>query len=301
MGSELSLFALDAEGEEKKVAYKVEITEVSDVNGDGAVDLADVEYLIKNDKNVLSSLHGNGDFRSKECIELLKEADIVVTNPPFSLFREYIGQLIKYEKKFLIVGHQNAIKYKEVLPLFIENKLWIGYGFNMSLVYKSPYENALVANRKFVQQKGYNPDECIKVPGICWFTNLDHNKRHECLDLVCRYSKEDYPKYENYDAIDVKSVSEIPYNYYGLMGVPITFLDKYNPEQFDLIGNTCDTEWLREVGVGIMGQATIDNLRQQGNKAHVTANMNSLYIMKDGKVSLPYARIIIRNKHPQKL
>ena len=171
----------------------------------------------------------------------------------------------------------------------------------MSLVYKSPYENALVANRKFVQQKGYNPDECIKVPGICWFTNLDHNKRHECLDLVCRYSKEDYPKYENYDAIDVKSVSEIPYNYYGLMGVPITFLDKYNPEQFDLIGNTCDTDWLREVGVGIMGQATIDNLRQQGNKAHVTANMNSLYIMKDGKVSLPYARIIIRNKHPQKL
>ncbi len=301
MGSELSLFALDAEGEEKKVAYKVEITEVSDVNGDGAVDLADVEYLIKNDKNVLSSLHGNGDFRSKECIELLKEADIVVTNPPFSLFREYIGQLIKYEKKFLIVGHQNAIKYKEVFPLFIENKLWIGYGFNMSLVYKSPYENALVANRKFVQQKGYNPDECIKVPGICWFTNLDHNKRHECLDLVCRYSKEDYPKYENYDAIDVKSVSEIPYNYYGLMGVPITFLDKYNPEQFDLIGNTCDTDWLREVGVGIMGQATIDNLRQQGNKAHVTANMNSLYIMKDGKVSLPYARIIIRNKHPQKL
>ena len=116
MGTELSLFALDAQGEEKKVAYKVEITEVSDVNGDGAVDLADVEYLIQNDKNVLSSLQGNGDFRSRECIELLKQADVVVTNPPFSLFREYVAQLMEYDKKFLIIGNMNAITYKEIFP-----------------------------------------------------------------------------------------------------------------------------------------------------------------------------------------
>ena len=128
-GTQLSLFGLDAEGNEKKIAYKVEISEVKDMNGDGAVDLADVEYLIQNDKNVLSELQGNGDFRSKECIELLKQADIVVTNPPFSLFREYIGQLMEYGKKFLIVGHQNAITYKEVFPLIKENRVWLGYGF----------------------------------------------------------------------------------------------------------------------------------------------------------------------------
>ena len=126
MGTELSLFSLDAEGNEKKTAYKVEITEVSDVNGDGAVDLADVEYLIQNDKNVLSCLHGNGDFRSRECIELLKEADIVVTNPPFSLFREYIAQLMEYEKKFLIIGNVNSVICKEVFPLIQNNMLWNG-------------------------------------------------------------------------------------------------------------------------------------------------------------------------------
>ena len=126
MGTELSLFSLDAEGNEKKTAYKVEITEVSDVNGDGAVDLADVEYLIQNDKNVLSCLHGNGDFRSRECIELLKEADIVVTNPPFSLFREYIAQLMEYEKKFLIIGNVNSVICKEVFPLIQNNMLWFG-------------------------------------------------------------------------------------------------------------------------------------------------------------------------------
>lgn len=142
MGTELSLFALDAQGEEKKVAYKVEITEVSDVNGDGAVNLADVEYLIQNDKNVLSSLQGNGDFRSRECIELLKQADVVVTNPPFSLFREYIGQLIRYEKKFLIVGKIMAITCKEIFPLIQTNKVWLGYGFKGDAAhFYSPYED----------------------------------------------------------------------------------------------------------------------------------------------------------------
>ncbi len=146
-GNELMIDFGDFMDEPKKIAYKVEITEVKDMNGDGTVDLSDVRILLQNDKNVLSLLQGNGDFRSKECIELLKQSDIVVTNPPFSLFREYIAQLIEYGKKFLIIGHQNGIKYKEIFPLIKDNKIWMGIGFNMSLVYKSPYDNTLEANR----------------------------------------------------------------------------------------------------------------------------------------------------------
>jgi len=298
-GNELMLDFGDFSDDPKKIAYKVEITEVKDLNGDGAVDLADVQYLLKNDKNAISLLKQHGDFRSAECIELLKEADIVVTNPPFSLFREYLAQLVEYNKKFLIIGHMNALHYKEVFPLIQDNVIWTGYGFNMSLVYKSPYENVLEANRKFVKQKGYNPDECIKVPGICWYTNLDHNKRHEELDLIRPYSPEAYPMYANYDAIEVSKVQDIPYDYPSAMGVPTTFLDKYNPEQFEIIGCADDQDWLRSNGAQIMGQETINKLRSQGNMAHVTANMNSLYYIKDNKVYLPYSRIIIRNKHPQ--
>lgn len=292
MGTQLSLFAVDTQGEEKKVAYKVEISEVSDLNGDGAVDLADVEYLIKNDKNVLSCLYGNGDFRSKECIELLKQADIVVTNPPFSLFREYIGQLMEYKKKFLIIGHMNALHYKEIFPLIQENRVWAGYGFNLSLVYKSPYENTLEANRKFVQQKGYNPNECIKVPGICWYTNLDHNKRHEELDLVCHYSPDEYPTYENYDAIEVSKVSDIPYDYDGVMGVPTTFIEKYNPNQFELIG-LAEGELGKELGL-----KPFDRKLKKLNKS---LRDGQVFYMVNGIPQKPYSRIFIRNKHPQKI
>ena len=220
----------------RKKPYKIEITEVNDENGDGRIDLADVEWLLQNDKNVLSVLDGNGDFRSPECIELLKQADVVVTNPPFSLFREYIAQLMAYNKKFIILSNMNAITYKEFFILLKENKVWAGYGFNMSLVYKTPYPNLLEANRKFVISKGYNPDEgYVKVPAICWFTNIDTDKRHENLIMYKKYSSELYPKYDNYDAINVDNVSDIPVDYYGIMGVPITYLNKYNPEQFEII------------------------------------------------------------------
>lgn len=297
-GNELQLDFGDEDQKPRKPAYKVEITEVKDMNGDGAVDLGDVRILLQNDKNILSELR-TGDFRDPECIELLKQADIVVTNPPFSLFREYVALLMKYEKKFLVIGHMNAIHYKEIFPLIQDNRIWTGYGFNLSLIYKSPYENILEANRKFVKQKGYNPDECIKVPGICWYTNLDHNKRHEEMDLICHYSPEEYPTYANYNAIEVGKVTNIPVDYDGIMGVPTTFLDKYNPEQFRIIGCADDQDWLRSIGVQIMGKDTIKKLRSQGNMAHVTANMNSLYYIKDNKVFLPYSRIFISNKHPQ--
>lgn len=235
--TQLNLF-----GENKSVPnnnrhpYKIEINEVQDYNNDGATDLADVEYLLKNKKNLLTLLKEDGDFRSKECVELLKQSDIIVTNPPFSLFREFISLLSEYNKKFLILGNMNAITYKEVFPHLKENKMWAGYGFNMSMVYRSPYTNLLDANRKFVISKGYNPDDnYIKVPAVNWFTNLETTKRNENLILYKKFTPEDYPKYDNYDAINVDKVSDIPYDYQGLMGVPITFLDKYNPQQFEII------------------------------------------------------------------
>ena len=267
-GTQLSLFSLDKEGNEKKTAYKVEITEVPDVNGDGAIDLTDVELLIKDDKNVLSSLHGNGDFRSQECIELLKEADIVVTNPPFSLFREYIGQLMEYGKKFLIIGNQNNVTYKEIFPLLMENKVWLGYKSG-DMAFKVPDDYEARETRYWQDETG---QKWRSLGNICWFTNLDHNKRHEMLDLVCRYSSEEYPAYDNYNAINVNKVDNIPYDYDGAMGVPITFLDKYNPEQFEIKG--------------------IDRYVQDN------PNYGHRFILKGKEV---YARILIRNKHPKAL
>lgn len=228
-------------GIETKPAYKIEITEVKDENGDGAVDLADVEILLKNNKNVYTQLKGNGDFRSEESIELLNKADIVVTNPPFSLFREYVAQLMKYNKKFIVIGNMNAITYKEVFSFIKGNKLWIGYGFNLSMIFRTTYPNLLEANRKYVKSKGYDPDKnYVKTPAIAWFTNLDIKKRHTDLILFKHYTEEEYPKYDNYNAINVDKVTNIPMDYFGTIGVPITFLDKYNPEQFEILGNEYD-------------------------------------------------------------
>ena len=268
---------LFSEGNSEKAVYLVY---EGDKNGNHIPDDEEIEVL---------PLKGDGDFRSPECIEFLKEADIVVTNPPFSLFREYVAQLIKYDKKFLIIGHQNAIKYKEIFPLIKDNKLWLGYGFKGGAGH-------FISNYEDVATAGDHKEGMIRVSGVTWFTNLEIKKRHEDLILYKTYTPEEYPTYENYDAIDVSRTELIPMDYDGKMGVPITFMDKYNPDQFEIIGNTCDTEWLRSAGFAPMGQATIENLRAQGNKAHVTANMNSPYIIKDGKVSLPYARIIIRRK-----
>ena len=172
---------------------------------------------------------GDGDFRSPECIELLKEADIVVTNPPFSLFREYVAQLMKYEKKFVIVGHQNAITYKEIFPLIKENKLWLGYGFRGGAGH-------FISNYEDTASAGDHREGMIRVSGVNWFTNLEIPKHHEDLVLYKTYNSDEYPKYDNYDAINVNKTSEIPMDYDGVMGVPITFLDKYNPDQFEIVG-----------------------------------------------------------------
>lgn len=185
----------------------------------------------------IKELKWDGDFRSPECIELLKQADIVVTNPPFSLFREYVDQLIQYDKKFLIIWNMNAITYKEIFKLIKENKLWAGYGFNQSFVFDTPYENILPANIKFCQQKGYFGKNYIKTPAVNRYTNLDVSRRHENLILykTYRWNEQDYPKYDNYDAIEVGKVADIPVDYEWVMWVPITFLDKYNPDQFEIV------------------------------------------------------------------
>ena len=291
---QLSLFDIlpSEENTPKRYPYKIEITEVIDVNGDGAIDLSDVEYLLRNKNNALTLLDGSGDFRSDECIEILKEADIVVTNPPFSLFREYIAQLVEYDKKFLVIGNQNAITYKEIFPLIKDNKLWLGNGFKGNVgFFKSPYEDVAVSSQ---HKEGF-----IRVSGVMWFTNLDIKKRHEEFDLYKKYIPEEYPKYDNYDAIEVGKTADIPEDYYGIMGVPITFLDKYNPDQFEIIGCADYTGKYGsdEIGVSRIGEEWIEKYRKQGGRGHYTANMTSLvYYDNDGKACNTFKRILIRRK-----
>ncbi|PWE20207.1 modification methylase [Aliarcobacter skirrowii] len=199
-------------------SYKLEIVE--DINKDGRINLDDA---------ITTPLKGNGDFRSDECIKILEESDIVVTNPPFSLFREYIAQLIEYNKKFVVIGHQNAISYKEIFQLIKENKIWLGYGFKGSaghFINKFYEDYASASDRK---------EGMIRVSGVHWFTNLEIKKRHEDLILYKKYNEEIYPKYDNFDAINIDVTKEIPMDYNGYMGVPITFMDKYNPDQFEII------------------------------------------------------------------
>ncbi len=212
-------------------------------------------------------LKGDGDFRSAECIELLKQADIVVTNPPFSLFREYVAQLVEYDKKFIIVGHQNAITYKECFKLIQENKMWLGYGFKGGAAHfiNKHYEDYAIA--------GDHKEGMIRVSGVVWYTNIDHNKRHEDLILYKNYTPEEYPKYDNYDAINVNKTKDIPMDYNGFMGVPITFLDKYNPEQFMMFG--------------IMNTGEINKGIRYENTPHGRPIVNGKEI---------YLRILIKNK-----
>lgn len=232
-GNELLLDFGDTVDDPKRIAYKVEISEVEDYNGDGAINLADVAYLLNNDKNAISILKGNGDFRSQECIELLKQADIVVTNPPFSLFREYVAQLIAYQKLFLIIGNVNAVTYKECFKLIQDNKMWMGASIHSGdREFRVPDDYPLNAAGHRIDEKGI---KYIRVKGVRWFTNMDYPQRHEELVLFKHYTPEEYPKYDNYDAINVDVTSEIPCDYDGIMGVPITFLDKYNPDQFEII------------------------------------------------------------------
>ena len=292
--TQLSLFDDGTEyGREnvKGKPYKIEITEVVDENGDGSVDLSDVEILLRRNNNVLTILEGDGDFRSAECIELLKESDIVVTNPPFSLFREYIAQLIEYQKDFIILGNMNALHYKEVFPLIRDNKVWLGQSIHSGdREFRVPDDYPLQAAGFRVDENGI---KYIRVKGIRWFTNLDYKTRHEDIVLYRTYTPEQYPKYENYDAIEVGSVKDIPADYYGDMGVPDNFIDSYNPDQFEIIG-LAESELGKSIGISA-------NLSEDQIKAFKKENPsfrrgNPIYRDKDGKLKKPYSRIIIRRK-----
>ena len=240
--TQLSLFDYEnVENKTTKHPHRIEITEMPEGKSNNERGLPLVEYLLRNKKNALTRLQGDGDFRSPECIEMLKEADIIVTNPPFSLFREYIAQLIEYEKKYLIIGNVNAVSYKEVFPLFKDNKIWMGPSIHSGdREFLLPKHFVIDENR--INTHNYRVDEkgnrYLRVMGIRWFTNLDVSTRHEELDLYKKYTPEEYPHYDNYDAIEVSKVAEIPCDYDGAMGVPVSFLDKYNPDQFEIIGQT---------------------------------------------------------------
>ncbi|USN95687.1 MAG: adenine-specific methyltransferase EcoRI family protein [Candidatus Nomurabacteria bacterium] len=227
-------------GRPKVKAKRFVINDVGDIDGDGAYNLADVAKQLQiNKNNEWVTLKGDkdypaGDFRSKECVALLEKADIVVTNPPFSLFREYIAQLVEHDKKFLIIGNKNAITYKETFSLIKDNKLWLGYrNINSDMWFEVPEDQAY---EKMVDGKK------VKHIMACWFTNLDTTKRHEEFEMYRSYTPELYPHYDNYDAINVNVVADIPKDYTGVMGVPITFLDKFNPSQFKLLGQMVTTK-----------------------------------------------------------
>ena len=210
------------------VAHKIIVTQVVDENGDGALNLDDIKLWLARHPQYLKKLKGDGDFRSDECVELLKQADIVVTNPPFSLFREYIAQLVEHDKKFIVIGNKNAITYKEIFALIKANKLWLGHrNINQDMWLIIPNEND--------KYEKIENGKRLKHIMACWYTNLDHKKRHKDLIMYRQYTPEAYPKYDNYDAINVDKVDEIPIDWDGVMGVPITFMDKYNPEQFEIV------------------------------------------------------------------
>lgn len=251
--TQLGLFGDDitiapAKGRPKINANKFVINEVGDVNGDGSFNLTDIAEQLKTNKhNEWEPLSGDGDFRSAECVELLKQSDIVVTNPPFSLFREYVAQLMEYGKKFVIIGNMNAITYKEVFPLIKDNKAWLGAtGNGNDMVFAVP-NGAEIAegDRQKAARLGYVGDY-TRLGNSCWFTNVDHGRRHQPLSLMTmtdnrkhnkKVAKSDtaYIQYDNYNAIEVPFTDAIPSDCHGVMGVPISFLDKYNPDQFEII------------------------------------------------------------------
>lgn len=249
-------------GRPKTSANKFIINEVGDLDGDGAFDISDIaEQLKVNKNNEWSPMEGDGDFRSPESVELLKQADIVVTNPPFSLFREYVAQLMEYNKKFLIIGNDNALSYKEIFKLIKNNEIWLGYTH---------------AN------KFWQPDGTLKSFGnISWYTNLDIAKRHEELILYKKYAAHEFIKFDNYDAINIDKTTDIPMDYDEVMGVPISFLHKYNPDQFEIIDG--------------LNRYTILDIAKKND----WARKNHIH-MTEIKGKSKYFRVLIRNKKPQK-
>ena len=270
--------------------YVLDISEVPIKEGLTYEEVA--KYINKN--KLIKNLQGNGDFRSPEVIEYLRQADIVVTNPPFSLFREYISQLIEYDKKFIVWGNNNAITYKEIFSLIKDNKLWLGSICNATCNFRIPqsYEKY---NKDLTESKN-DGSKYGTVPAISVFTNLDIKKRHEKLVLYKTYNEEDYPKYQNYDkAININKTNEIPIDYNGIMGVPITFLNLYNPEQFKLIGLGVNGGLYELEGFTPQTDEFKEDVKRTlGTKTCMSSRAALGYYDKNGKAIIPYARILIQ-------
>lgn len=289
-GTQLSLFDDYNEPVTGKCGYVLDITKIPMANGRGVSD-DDIDKILHT-AGVVKRLKGNGDFQSKECINYLEQSDIVVTNPPFSKFRKYVKQLMDYNKKFLIIGSQSAITYKEIFPLLMNNKMWMGMPFprgNAYFIIPKGYDTSRFA-------KGvYNPEtRQVKFRNVLWFTNLDYKERHEDLPLYKQYDPSEYPTYDNYNAINVDKTADIPMDYDGAMGVPISFLNKYNPDQFEIIGFGSGS-FGRAIGVGGYKEKYKPML---GKTVPVKGN---LYYVVDGKPKTPYKRILIRNKKVTKV
>lgn len=290
---ELSLYDYEPESEKTtRKPHKIDITYVPE----WVKTLDDVKKFLKDEKLVVK-LNGSGDFASPECAELLKQSDIVCTNPPFSLFRDYVLQLIEYKKNFIIIGNKTSIGCQEIFNLVIKNKIWLGYNPKVK-EFRVPdhYEGKLIS-------KGSDGIKYAKnIGNVCWYTNLDHKKRHEKIDLVLKYSPEKYPKYYNYDGIDVDNIAEIPFDYDGFMGVPVSIMDKYNPEQFEIIGRGAD------VPKTIIHKTDGDKINFIDSKTNKIVYSvpytvserkagNSLRIDDNGKPgAIPFTRIIIKRK-----
>ena len=286
---ELPLFP-EAETEPKRKAYKVEISEVPDLDGNGSTDLTDVQLLLKNsDHNVKAELKGNGDFRSQECIELLKQADIVATNPPFSLFREFIAQMVKYNKDFIVIGNTNSLTYREIFPLIQKDKLRTGYtNFNVGMFFFVPdsYE-------QFHHYQGGK--KVARVSTSCWLTTLPVSKHNEELICIKQYNEDDYPRYDNFDAIEVGNVNDIPEHYNGVMGVPITYLNKHNPIQFEIIWRGGDIEWA-ESECDFYTPPTPENAEKYKKQDKTWRIQNPYLLDKMGVAHVVYQRVFIRRK-----
>lgn len=293
---------------QKPKALAVILDHVNDEDGDGAANVTDVELFLKRNKAARKALKADdkypgGDFRSPECIELLKEADIVVTNPPFSLFKEYVAQLVEHEKKFLIIGNVQAITYLEIFPLIKDNKLWLGVTIHSGdREFRVPDHYPLNAAGWRVDENGF---KYIRVKGVRWYTNLDHGRRHqrlECMTMAdnLRFSKHkeikgkaEYDRYDNFDAIEVPFTDAIPSDYDGVMGVPISFLDKYNPDQFEIVGNSDDGDMMSEIGVRTLGREFISAYRARGGTGHYSPGMRMLGL-REPQPRVIYKRILIR-------
>lgn len=273
------------EENKSKRPYKAVVTQVYDKMGDGGVDMLDVAELFRTGENELVELEGDGDFRSPECLALLDESDIVVTNPPFSLFREYVATLVEHQKHFIIIGNVNALKYKEIFPYIISNQIWLGASIHSGdRAFFVPDDYSLDASTCGIDEA--TGRKYIRVKGVRWYTNIDMKQRHEELILVKRYSPENNPSYDNYNAVEVSKTADIPCDYTGIMGVPITFFDKFNPDQFEIIwqasGNT-------------RASAPVEILEQLGYKPS-KEDRGGCCLLKGKRT---YDRVFIRNKHPE--